>query len=828
MPNLFAGREENPRVAFSMARALPHLLAAQGESIDTSPHPTTRAELERGRQLFHGIGCVACHSPLETPTDLETPWWEFEAPAMFDALSNEPDIGDVVRLGDLSAKTTVGALTEFLLEPHTARPAGRMPDMGLDEGDAQAIATYLLRHQLVESATAPGLRYEYFEAPAFATTMAIDLLAPVRSGSVPTIDGLPEHRNDYFGFRFIGEVQVPVTGDWTFWLSSDDGSRMWIDGNELIDNDGIHGTREVSGKLTLEAGLHSIEVRMFEHGGGENLEVQWEGPEVQRGTLDPELLTHSSIALAPPTPSFEIHPEAVNVGTKTFSKLRCYSCHETDLDLIEQRPLPTIAQLDLTKERSCIGNEINPTIPLYDITVEEITAIYFAIDAVQSGEPLAHSTVSDMVALRCTACHARDGVGGPAPARRAWFDVVGDADLGDEGRIPPTLEGVGAKLRPDWLRQVLLEGGTARPYMKTRMPQYAHELVAPLADAFLAEDEIEPDTLTEVEEAEVEFGQRLVGTRGLGCINCHTFAGHESLGIPATDMSAMYTRLNQAWFHKLLVDPVGLKMNTRMPEFWLDGKSPVENIHGGDIHKQIDAIWNYLSLGEAAPYPKGLLHTPEEFELTPIDGPIHCGVFMDGMSARTLVVGTPQRIHYAFDVENSRLGRAWTGKFFDAGGTWNGRAGQLQKPPGGWVEFASGAPFAELEDAASTWPNEMGRDLGYQVLGRTMDEDDMPAFRYSLGGVTIAEKPRPELRLGGARLIRSFSITGATSGAGSLYLRAGIGPLAARDGEWSQGGDVVLSVSGDGHAFLRGEGDSAELLVEINQLPADIEVTYTW
>jgi len=166
--------------------------------------------------------------------------------------------------------------------------------------------------------------------------------------------------------------------------------------------------------------------------------------------------------------------------------------------------------------------------------------------------------------------------------------------------------------------------------------------------------------------------------------------------------------------------------------------------------------------------------------------------------------------------------------FFDAAGTWNGRAGGLEVPPVPWIDFAPGAPFAVLSDAAASWPGEMGREAGYRGLGRTMDEADMPTFRYSLGDVVVAEKPRPELRLGGARLVRAFSITGSASSGGSLYLRASAGSLTESGGEWLQGGEVTLSVSGDGRAFLRGEGGSAELLVEINQLPANLEVTYTW
>jgi mono/diheme cytochrome c family protein len=646
---------------------------------------------------------------------------------------------------------------------------------------------------------------------------------------VADLSALPEHRNDDFAFRFAGEIEVPSSGEWTFWTASDDGSRLWIDGELLVNNDGIHGVKEVSAKTHLEAGLHSLEVRMFERAGGEELKVQWQGPNQERGPLSADVLSHSSLALAPQPASFETHPEADRIGANYFSKMRCYACHESGVTPKDRAPLKGVADLDVASSRGCLGEELNPQVPLYDITNEEITALYFAIDAIQRGETVTPSTSSQMQALRCTACHQRDGVGGPTAPRSAWFNVLDHADLGDEGRIPPTLEGVGAKLRGDWLRSVLLEGGTARPYMETRMPQYQHELVEPLAAAFLEEDwDGSSDELTDIDVEEIAFGQRLVGTGGLGCINCHTFAGHDSLGIPATDMSAMYTRLNQGWFHKLLFDPVALKMNTRMPDFWLNGESPVKDIHGGDIHKQIDAIWSYLSLGDAAPYPKGLIHSANEFELTPTDAPIHAGVFMRDMSPRVLVVGTPERIHYAFDIEHSRLGRAWAGVFFDAAGTWNGRAGGLEVPPVPWIDFAPGAPFAVLSDAAASWPGEMGRKAGYRGLGRTMDEADMPTFRYSLGDVVVAEKPQPELRLGGARLVRAFSITGSASSGGSLYLRASAGSLTEGDGEWLRGGEVTLSVSGDGRAFLRGEGDSAELLVEINQLPANIEVTYTW
>jgi hypothetical protein len=198
------------------------------------------------------------------------------------------------------------------------------------------------------------------------------------------------------------------------------------------------------------------------------------------------------------------------------------------------------------------------------------------------------------------------------------------------------------------------------------------------------------------------------------------------------------------------------------------------------------------------------------------------------MSPRTLVVGTPQRIHYAFDIQSSRLGRAWVGRFFDAAGTWKGRAGVLQMPPVDWIEFAPGAPFALLSDRQAPWPSELGRDAGYRVLGRKMNEDDLPTFRYAMGDLLIEETPLPELRAGGARLVRHFNLQGSSNSPGALHLRAARGRIEEREGEWILDDEVTLTVTGDGLPILRGEGDAAELLIKVPEAPARFQVSYTW
>jgi len=65
------------------------------------------------------------------------------------------------------------------------------------------------------------------------------------------------------GMAIRGYIQVPVTGVYTFALTSRDGSRLTIDDQRIVDNDGLHPTRLRSGSVWLERGLHRIECDYF-------------------------------------------------------------------------------------------------------------------------------------------------------------------------------------------------------------------------------------------------------------------------------------------------------------------------------------------------------------------------------------------------------------------------------------------------------------------------------------------------------------------------------------------------------------------------------------
>jgi len=79
-----------------------------------------------------------------------------------------------------------------------------------------------------------------------------------------------------------GYLHIPRTGEYTFYLTSDDGSWLWIDGRKVIDNGGLHAPVTKSAKITLGKGYHEIKVRMHEHYGGAYAKLEWSGPSFGR------------------------------------------------------------------------------------------------------------------------------------------------------------------------------------------------------------------------------------------------------------------------------------------------------------------------------------------------------------------------------------------------------------------------------------------------------------------------------------------------------------------------------------------------------------------
>ncbi len=84
---------------------------------------------------------------------------------------------------------------------------------------------------------------------------------------------------DNFSVRWTGEVEAAFTETYTFYTNSDDGVRLWVDGQQMVDNWTDHGTTENSGNIDLAAGqTYSVVMEYYDNDGVGVAELLWSSP----------------------------------------------------------------------------------------------------------------------------------------------------------------------------------------------------------------------------------------------------------------------------------------------------------------------------------------------------------------------------------------------------------------------------------------------------------------------------------------------------------------------------------------------------------------------
>jgi hypothetical protein len=314
-----------------------------------------------------------------------------------------------------------------------------------------------------------------------------------------------------------------------------------------------------------------------------------------------------------------------------------------------------------------------------------------------------------------------------------------DQTVGDEGRLAPHLNGVGAKLTREFLKNVLDNGTKVRPYVLTRMPSFGPANVGHLVDEFeKADGAVAPAPL--VKDAELaKAGRQLLGTKGMSCVSCHNFQGHKSLGIAGMDLVNVTSRLRRSWFDRYLLEPASLRPGTRMPTFWPEGRSVRKDILDGDTPKQVEAIWQYLSEGSKARLPVGI--GPQPIVLAAAAEPVIYRNFIQGAGPRAIAVGYPEHANLAWDANQMTLKLAWHGEFIDASKHWVDRGAGFQGPLGDkLLSFPDGPPFSLQADP---WPKEAGKAAGYAFKGYDLDAKGRPTFHYAFKGIEVRESYEP-------------------------------------------------------------------------------------
>ena len=137
----------------------------------------------------------------------------------------------------------------------------------------------------------PGLSYKYTHG---IYRMVNDFLEvpPLKTGMVPIFTMEPREKEQFFSFDFEGYIDIKQAGEYTFYLATNDGGRMYVDDNMIINNDGLHPVVEVGKKVELQPGLHPISVKYFQEGGLNGLKVSYEGPGIEKQEIPSKVLFH--------------------------------------------------------------------------------------------------------------------------------------------------------------------------------------------------------------------------------------------------------------------------------------------------------------------------------------------------------------------------------------------------------------------------------------------------------------------------------------------------------------------------------------------------------
>lgn len=772
MPHAVHARQAEDIVHWLMSRARRPL----------RPRAPDLGAAARGEELFHQVGCIACHAVRRKDA---TPL-------------AEPSVPLPLRLED---KYTHDTLTRFLRRPLDVRPSGRMPDLKLSGREADDIAHYLLQNTKVPGTLRYALYRGRFETldPYFESELR-------RTGLADGFDPSIARRGNDFALRFDGFLEVPREGKYRFFLRSDDGSRLRINGELIVDNDGHRRNqraKDAEGAIDLPKGLHALELTYFQRVRNRVLTVEWQGPGIARGPIPSDALRSTREIIETPPP-FVVDPARAERGKGLFTSEGCVACHAAERPAA--RPDGTTPLLELRAGEGCTSADaVRGPMPDYRLSPDQRRSIDAALSWLKThpdSPPTGTRVTRRITAFNCYACHERDGVGGPSEAREPWF-TSGGHNQGMEGRIPPRLTGVGDKLKRAWLQQVLRDGASTRPLFHTRMPRYGDAILEGLADDLIETDRraSTPPASADDLQAQRAAGRQLVGAvDGFNCVACHHFRGSEGATMQMVDLTGVTERVHEDWFQRWIRAPERFLPGTRMPSYLPHG-----DVLGGDLDRQFAAIWTYLADGRRALRPKGV--SRQNLELT-VGGEaiVYRGKLRD-VGFRGIAVGHPELAHVAFDAKDMRYALLWRGRFLDVRAHWTSQSmGRIGPRGHDVIKLPKGPSWTTPEGPART------RFRGYKLAA---DEIRRPTFRYDVGELRVEDHTRA--LEGGAGIVRTLTFAG-TPPAG-LSLRLAQGPASDKR--------LAVTVKGATPDVMERDGVRTTS-IPVSLATKTVEVTYRW
>jgi len=125
----------------------------------------------------------------------------------------------------------------------------------------------------------------------------------------------PRVDNDQFSIQWTGEIEIPFSGTWTFYTTSDDGVRLWVNDQLVVDNWTEHRAVENSGTIELVAGKYSLVMEYFEYDLAAAAQLRWQGPKTSKQVVP-------QAALSLPVKASSANPSNGAIGVKQTPTLK--------------------------------------------------------------------------------------------------------------------------------------------------------------------------------------------------------------------------------------------------------------------------------------------------------------------------------------------------------------------------------------------------------------------------------------------------------------------------------------------------------------------------
>ncbi|MBU0473715.1 MAG: metallophosphoesterase [Bacteroidetes bacterium] len=138
-----------------------------------------------------------------------------------------------------------------------------------------------------------GLRYKYYVGENWQYLPKFEELEIVKEGEVKNISVQKiKDREDQFAIVFDGYIEIKKDGVYNFYLLSDDGSKLFIADELVVDNNGSHSPRTRSGNIGLRKGYHKFHLEYFEDCEGEELKLFYKSGDFTKKLIPDNVFMH--------------------------------------------------------------------------------------------------------------------------------------------------------------------------------------------------------------------------------------------------------------------------------------------------------------------------------------------------------------------------------------------------------------------------------------------------------------------------------------------------------------------------------------------------------